>query len=136
MFNTKEELVKYIIQQFQYCDSLGCLDSSSSTPVYSHLQSSNKIGCAIGCILDDDEAEKLQNYCNKVDIYRISELLHYDKNVTDNIPVALSLVENYINFDNISFQDLQDIQEIHDNCVLLKQSVQSFIVRLQEEYNV
>ncbi|MCB1711739.1 MAG: hypothetical protein KDH96_04445 [Candidatus Riesia sp.] len=117
-----DELVNAVIEKYQNVTELAY--DKHDVPTYSHKNSNNGIGCAIGCLIDADRAEEMQNLAESAALYTISELLNYSELSQDLSEYLHTL------FGDIDAVDLDKIQFLHDN----SNTVEEFLDRCKN-YN-
>lgn len=123
MYMSINELVNAVIERYQNVTELAY--DKHDVPTYSHKNSNNGIGCAIGCLIDADRAEEMQNLAESAELYTISELLRFK-----GLPKDLSEYLHTL-FGDIDTADLDEVQFLHDT----SNTVEEFLDRCKN-YNV
>jgi hypothetical protein len=117
MTYTNENIIDTIIEKFQNVTGLG--KDEDNTGTYSHQDSKSGIGCAIGCLLEPEKAEKLQALAEENSKYSIRRLLLYAK--TEKGKNFLPLLESIAHLD---MDLLKEIQVLHDDSNTVEEFLQ------------
>lgn len=105
-YNTLDEVVAQINKSYAGVEELA-YDSKYGVPTYLHKF--NGVGCAIGCLVSEEFAEELQEYCESIDMYSIIQLYRQKHDA------ATAKLFSHFNLNNITIDDLNSLQSAHDN---------------------
>lgn len=134
MYKTLQEIKDKINQQFDGVDYLGvAIESDMAT--YSH-NSKSGVGCAIGCLLPAELANKLQDISFNNDLYFLTTIYTaYEHSTVDDESLAvLKEVFSYFDFTAYSVNELAQFQRMHDHYVdaFGPQAVKQFLLELND----
>jgi len=125
MYTSLEQIINEITTQYSNVTELGLLLFGGT---YSHKQSRNGIGCAIGCLLSEKVAEQLEQVCAEEEAYGIQELYENGGRFTTNDVFLRDYVFSQFDFTDYTIHDLAAIQKIHDSAA----SVSEFLDTLNK----
>lgn len=98
----------------------------NGVPVYSHRFT----GCAIGNLVQEKTAARIQRYAEYYSLWTFTELYnHLMRNVNKNAKDLKSIVK--FTFEEIDLQFLQDLQDLHDSKFMNSNGLQSIKMKYE-----
>jgi hypothetical protein len=94
----KQYMAIRIYDNFVNVDKLGFV-TNTHTGTYSHSLATNKIGCAIGCLLPPLLAEKLEDITERYDQYLIYDILTFLSPTTPEDILVLYEIKQILEYD-------------------------------------